>query len=264
MHDAYMSYWSAGYQKIPSENVLLMTKIANYFAALHFNNVYLITDSKSSHFFKKMHWTNISTELDMLDPSLGGIWSLGKILSYKIAAERNSPFIHIDYDVILWNGIPEKIKHSEIFAQNDEPNAYQSYEIDLFLKNCPYTSHIKHIAQNSASNMGIFGGTNNNFIFSYATDALDLATNKQNYNFWTQFKGFDHTWNMATIVEQYFMVTMSHIMSQQITHLFDNGWPTKDDAKKQNYTHFMGDKDSTLIVNKLHNIANQYGISLKI
>jgi hypothetical protein len=264
MHDVYMSYWSAGYQKDPNENVLLLTKIANHIANKYFRNVYLITDSRSQHLFRKMQWAGVSTDLDLLNRDLGGIWSLGKIMAYKIAAEKRRPFIHLDYDVMLWNGMPKKISNAEVFAQNQEADSDHVYEIDKLLKNCTYKSYIAQIRQNDAANMGIFGGTNTNFIYTYANSALDFANHPQNYKFWTSFTEFSYTWNMATIVEQYFMVTMSHIMSQKITYLFDNGWPTDNEAKEQSYTHFMGDKDHPRLKEKIESIAAQNNLNLHI
>lgn len=267
MHDAYFSYWSAGYRKIPDYNYLLMQKISLAFAKRFFKNVHLITDSKSLPYLENMGWTSISTNLDGIDPALGGIWSLGKIYAFKIAAERGNPFIHIDYDAILWNGMPHKIAGAEIFAQNIEHDAYIGYEIKKFLKYCPDPSYISHIP-NVAVNMGIFGGTDIDFIKFYATEAIKLAENKANYDFWVSFKDFDFTWNMATIVEQYFLVTIATLRSKKITCLFDdkthNNQPSNNDAINYGYTHFMGDKDHKNFIPKLKQIAKDNCINIDI
>lgn len=267
MHDAYFSYWSAGYRKMPDYNYLLMQKISLAFAKKSFNKVHLITDSRSLPYLENMGWDSISTDLDSIDPSLGGIWSLGKIYAYKIAAERGSPFIHIDYDVILWNGMPYKIAGAEVFAQSREEDAYNSYEIKKFLEHCPDPSYISY-GRNIAVNMGIFGGTDMDFIKFYATEAIKLAENKTNYNFWTSFENFAWTWNMATIVEQYFLITIATLKSKKITCLFDsrenNGYPSNDMAFNIGYTHFMGDKDHKNFIPRLKQIAKDNCINIDI
>lgn len=264
MYDAYFSYWSAGYRKIPDAKYLLMQKIAHHFAKKYFNNVYLITDSVSLPYLKNMEWTDISTKLDNLDVSLGGIWSLGKIYTFKHAAEQGKPFVHIDYDVILWNGLPHKIWGAQTFAQNIESNSFEGYEVQKFIEECPYTSYIPLIKQKAAANMGIFGGTNLDFIHDYSLKAIEMAEDERNYKFWTKYDGFDCTWNMATIVEQYFLVTMSIFRSQKITYLFDNDWPTNDEAREAGYSHFMGDKNHTNFMATLEKIAKDNNISLDV
>jgi hypothetical protein len=266
MHDAYFSYWSAGYRKVPEYKYLLMQKIAHHFAKKYFNNVHLVTDSVSLPYLKKMEWTSVTTELDSLNPALGGIWSLGKIYAYKKAAEAGVPFIHIDYDVILWNGIPHKISNAEVFVQNEEPNSFENYEVEKFIENCPNVSYISQVKQNAAVNMGIFGGTNLNFIHDYCVRAIQISEDKNNYNFWTTFKNFYGDWHMATIVEQYFLVTMSIIRSQKITYLFEGGWPLNDNdkAKEYGYSHFMGDKQHKNFIPKLKQIAEDNCINIDI
>jgi hypothetical protein len=265
MHDAYFSYWSAGYRKIPDYNYLLMQKISLAFANKYFNRVHLVTDSRSLKYLENMEWTSVSTELDSLDPALGGIWSLGKIYAYKKAAEAGKPFIHIDYDVILWNGIPHKISNAEVFAQNQESNSYNYYELDKFLLNCPYLSYMSTIRQKSASNMGIFGGRNLNFLHDYSVKAIEIAEDKSNYDFWTTYTGFDYKWNMATIVEQYFLNTMSIIKSQKITYLFDDRRQfTNEVAREYGYSHFMGDKNHINFIARLKQIAKDNCINIDI
>jgi hypothetical protein len=258
--DAYFSYWGAGYKNKPNEVVLYLQKISNYFANKHFDNVYLITDSDSVNYFKNLPWTNISTELDSLDKKLGGVWSLGKILAYKIASEKNKPFIHIDYDVFLYNGLPEKLIGAEVFAQSDEWYAKTAYQIDLFLKDCPNTFFIPIFQQNSAANLGIFGGTNTAFINRYANEALNLATCKENYKFWTEYGKFDNYWAKATIVEQYFLVSLSILMSQKITFLFDTDQEISYRGQEYGYTHFMGQKDNPHMKTYLENYIREHNI----
>jgi hypothetical protein len=262
--DAYFSYWSAGYLKDPSENTLLATKISNYFANKYFNNVYLITDSKSINFFKKFQWTDISTNLDVLDPALGGIWSLGKILTYKIASEKKRPFIHIDLDAFLCNGLPQKLVDAEIFAQNEEKNIHLGYEIYKFAKNCPNISCIEIIQQQNAANTGIFGGTDSDFIYYYANEAIKLAQCKENYKFWTTFNEFHSSWNMAVIVEQYFLVTLSHLMSKKIEFLLEEKYDSckfthwLDDGF--GYIHLMGGKENKDIKIYLDSLMDKFNI----
>jgi hypothetical protein len=147
-------------------------------------------------------------------------------------------------------------------VQNEEPYSYEIYEIDKFIKHCPNSGPIPLIKQKAAVNMGIFGGTNLKFIHDYCAKAIEIAEDKNNYNFWTTFTEFNATWSMATIVEQYLLTTMSIINSQKITYLFDSGWPSSEEGKECGYSHFMGDKNHKNFIPRLQQIAKDNCINI--
>ena len=79
----YMSYWSGGYQNIPSELIINLHKLSSYFLRNFFGEVHFITDSKSIEYFKNIPWSSISTELDEINPEYGKVWSISKLYTSK-------------------------------------------------------------------------------------------------------------------------------------------------------------------------------------
>lgn len=268
-HDAYMSYWHGGYQQTPDETVLKLHKICNYFLNKHFLNVHLITDSNSINFFKDLNWTSVSTDLDCLEKykelskDKSGIWSLGKVLAYQIASKKNKPFVHVDYDVVLWKGLPKYILDAEVFSQCEEDWAYTEYDIPGFLKNCPFPYAINNIKKFKGANMGIFGGKNLEFISKYAEDAFNLATDNRNFNFFKSHL-LKNDFSKACIIEQYYLACFAHKENIKITY-FGN-WDEEISnwfvchENKGGFSHFMRMKEKEVFKSCLNNILDKYKI----
>ena len=118
---AYYSYWAKGYRSKVDQFYLDMNKLSAHFAKKNYGEIHLITDSESVDSFKDIaNWNSISTELDSLPEKYSHVWSLGKLLTFKIAAERGHHFIHIDADVIVWEKLPNFIDKADIFCQSRE------------------------------------------------------------------------------------------------------------------------------------------------
>ena len=186
----YMSYWCGGYRKQPSEMILLMHKIACYFAKQHYGECHLITDNKGSDYFKNCNYSSIITlkEFDDFPKEYDGQpWSYGKIVAYKYLASKKIHFLHLDYDVFLFKRLPEFIEKAKVFAQSEEPNAIYYYEVDKFLKLCNNPYLIKKAKPTNAANCGIFGGSDFDFIYKYASSSIEMILDKDNKKAWTDF-----------------------------------------------------------------------------
>ena len=84
---AYYSYWSKGYISQVDDFYLDMSKLSAFYAKKNYGEIHLVTDSVSVDSLKNIaDWTSISTELDSLPKEYSHVWSLGKILTFKIAA----------------------------------------------------------------------------------------------------------------------------------------------------------------------------------
>jgi hypothetical protein len=167
----------------------------------------LVTDDKG----KKILIDNIGLEFEFVSKELNSIssyhqnwWALGKIIAYKC---QKSPFIHIDQDVILWKKIPENIEKSDVFTQSIEyvgehDHFYAPRRFDE-LKSAggwvpeEILEYLRSPYPHSASNCGIFGGNNIQFIQHYANNAIKFVTDPYNITKW------EPRWEDNVLMEQY-------------------------------------------------------------
>lgn len=240
---AYYSYWSKGYRKKPDEFYLNMTKLSAYFAKKNYKEIHLITDSESYEDFNKIvKWDSISTDLDILPEKYSHVWSLGKILCFKIAAERNDHFIHIDSDVIIWERLPDFIDKADIFCQSREGHVSEWKSINSLysLKNKYYISN--EIKPYISPNCGIIGGKDLEFIYKYASTALNLVLDKENADFWIK-DNLNH-FEKAVLAEQYYLAICAEKFNKYITYLLLDG--SEEECKHKKYTHLLGAKNDPL------------------
>ena len=105
------------------------------------------------------------------------MWALAKIKAYQSIKE---PFIHVDGDVFIWTKIDESLRDHELIVRNEETTTdyYGKMWRDIrhAISYMPeemkrYDLHI----DNKAYNMGIFGGTDIDFIQRYTYKAFDFV-----------------------------------------------------------------------------------------
>lgn len=258
---AYLSYSSKSYKKGIDQNTINLHKICFYHLRRHFKEVNFITDSYSKNFFSDIPWTNICTELDSLPEEYRLVWSLSKIKAYEIIAKKGEPFIHVDSDVFLWQPLKKVLLESGVFVQCPENIIDHGYEIKKFIKNCPDKSIFHHIQYPMESyNMGIFGGTDLNFILEYSQRAQDFIFSKKNQSFWLEFNEYENSWSKAVLAEQYFLKGFSVYKDKKIECLFPK-WPSEEEAASIGYTHLMLAKSLFNIQTKLGSLAEEYSKS---
>lgn len=97
-------------------------------------------------------------------------WVMRKICSY---AHAEGPFVHVDGDAFLWNGLPGHLQNKPVIAQNSQ-NGFQCYRIaagqlqeagialPVFMGEEP--------AEFEAVNMGVTGGTDDAFFKDYVRE----------------------------------------------------------------------------------------------
>lgn len=268
----YMSYWSGGYQKTPSQYIVDLHKLAAHYATTHYGEVTLITDSKSKHLFESKPFTNITTDLDIFNDTKNLNWALGKLYAYKIIAEKREPFLHIDYDVLLINPIQNQYEKQDIIFQSLECHAYSHYNLELF-----YSSLQKDIAEkygfeipdetHRACNMGIFGCFNNyDFVIDYAENALQFSLEekvKDTYEIMYKYR----TWSPATITEQYYLWLLAKKQNVLLTSYLTSNDETREtliktdvEAHDKGYIHLMGFKGREQIVAKVYQKLREFSL----
>lgn len=255
----YMSFWSNSYKDPNSTDIKNLHKLSAFFLKKNFGEVHFITDQCGAEIFKDIPWTTVSTELNSIDKSYNLVWSISKLYAYRSIAQKGVPFVHVDYDVILWEGLHEKILNAEIFAQSPENAVLYFYELDKLRDNCPSLYDIKNYFTENASNVGVFGGHDLEFIQNYAQSAIDFVMDPDNYDFWINYNGFkNQSWAKAVIAEQYYLSIMAKKYNKTIEYIFPNGWPSDQEANEKKYTHLMGMKASPEAMEKVQKLVYKY------
>ena len=124
-----------------------------------------------------MPYTDVIVSLECLNHYNPNLWALAKFKAYQSIKE---PFIHVDGDVFIWTKIDESLRDHELIVQNEETTTdyYGKMWRDIrhAISYMPeemkrYDLHI----DNKAYNMGIFGGTDIDFIQRYTYKAFDFV-----------------------------------------------------------------------------------------
>ncbi|TLU89427.1 hypothetical protein FEM55_22055 [Dyadobacter sediminis] len=86
-------------------------------------------------------------------------WVMRKMYSYSCA---DGPFVHVDGDAFLWNGLSDHLRQKPLIAQNSQ-NGFQCYQIaaeQLKEAGIPMPYFLNEgLEQYNAVNMGVIGGT---------------------------------------------------------------------------------------------------------
>jgi hypothetical protein len=261
----YMSYWSGGYQKLPSEYVVDLHKLSAFYALKHYGEITLITDSKSKSLFEDAPFTNITTDLDIFDGVTNKNWALGKLYAYKLLAQAREPFIHIDYDVFLMKPIAKEYENKSLLIQSLETDAFNHYQLEKFYSNIGENTEFespnsKHIAYN----MGIFGGTEYEFIEYYAQSALDFSLNPKNQKTFDVMHDY-RSWAPATITEQYYLWLLAKKNNIQVTSYLDGDDSSENakeileaDAEKKGYVHLLAAKNYSSVKKRVYETLAEF------
>jgi hypothetical protein len=231
--DVYMSYRCNNTP--PSKIVLDMHEISVHYVKKHYNNCNLITDSNTKKYLKNLPFTAISTELDEIKDIKSKNWAIGKLFAYRNISKKRKPFLHLDYDVFLKNKISENFLCLPVFTQNEEHSVWENstenslgfgYNTKDMLE-YDYSSHnlFTPSTEDRAYNLGIFGGTDYEFIEEYATKAINFTLDENNKK---MFEKLDKTYHsrVSIICEQYLLWNISKKENKTInTYLSGETWP---------------------------------------
>ena len=185
---AAMSHWSrpSRGQTMPLMELCLWA-LAAKFARQQFGKLVLYTDSNGAKLLVDILGIQVDElhlDLEHFAPPLQGAWSLGKIETYRLLAERGEPFCHVDGDVVLLKRPPQQLLAAPIFCQFSERHLHDVYPLHIIQPQFPkldptLESHMTRRMQN-AYNLGIVGGTDYDFFREYARGVLTAAHDFEN------------------------------------------------------------------------------------
>lgn len=239
MYKFYLSYWSGGYvtqfnkSKKPSQLLFLMNKLCAYLIKKHYGRVILLTDDYGKQYLENCGFDSIETEtLNQLNDDLSDDftqnWAIGKLYVYRELAKRNEPFLHVDYDVFLFNPLPEYALNQQVLVQSKEDshffsglsNAKTNYGLDIFEQYVEHRHEFPKIIDDSfcSYNVGVFGGTNLKFIESYANKAIKFTFDKKTKKLYRAL--FQRNKALpATFTEQYYLGVLAKKYNVPVTSL---------------------------------------------
>jgi hypothetical protein len=208
-------------------------------SAEHFKEVELVTDSEGWKVISKLNlpFTSVKTILDDIPEAYYGFWSLGKIYAY---AAQDKPFVHLDNDAILWDGLPEWAKEADIFVQNTEDKGWFEHSY------LPEINHANKVLRHFPPNwgiskeaycLGIFGGTDLETIQEYTKEALKFVFHKYNKYGWDSI---ENKGSYCIVFEQYIMTCIAEHRKVDVTY-FDK-YLDKQKLESYGYTHIWGAK----------------------
>lgn len=263
----YHSYWSKGYQGSPSNYLIDLHNLSAYLAKKQYGEIHLITDTEGKKHLKDIGYASISTTLDELPENYGPVWSLGKLKAYNQIANKGDPFMHIDFDVLLWKQFSESFLTSPVFAERLETNVDWRYNVTNFNIECPEKHDLKTLVKDGAINAGIFGGNNLNLIFNATKRSIDFVLDPKNKEFMTstEVKINVPNWSRATIAEQLYLYQYCLMNNQEInflikTSVFEN---QEKECVELGYTHLWGLKNQLEIKQKIHKRMEEFNLKSK-
>ena len=153
----------------------------------HYDEVELYTDSVGYHILievLQLPYTKTHVIFDDFQ-CLPHHWALSKIKTYSLQTE---PFLHIDGDIYLPRPLPERVLNAPLVAQNREiGTTYYRRMMDLGVLKHPSIILPKYIENTiredsiASYNMGVFGGTDLDFIQKYCKEVFNfMETNEMN------------------------------------------------------------------------------------
>ena len=236
--DIIFSYWKTGHRKFTSLEVAAMS---NHLAKQHGHKTYLYADKSGLELFKNIEYDyRIEMDEKILSKLPASVWSLGKLLAIS---QHRAPFLHIDFDLMLFNDIPPEnlsqdflCAHPEYWFEFDG-NSYHKHSAKLniiaprpYSHNCCIVGGNKYTEINSAAETII-----NYCIENNAEIEIDCEKYKTKL-----------TWLMPSLFEQTFFVNLvkNKLNIDKIPVVFDeiniNNLYKK--FKISNIIHLWGDK----------------------
>jgi len=114
------------------EELLDALLLSSSISAKHFDKVELYCDTEAAKLIKedgRIFPFDIIICLDELQWINGLLWAYSKVYVYSLQKE---PFLHIDIDAILWDGLPPKLSTQKFIFQQKEPLAGYVYYNEIY------------------------------------------------------------------------------------------------------------------------------------
>jgi len=217
----------------------------------HYDDLHLYTDSYGISIlidYLDLPYKTIHNHYDHINHYDKSLWALAKILTFS---SQEEPFIHVDGDIFIWDKFSPLLENADLLAQNVEfGTSYYKTQMNGVRKNMSSipTFLEKELNKESISsyNMGLFGGSDIDFIKRYCSNALGVIDN--NYPPGCKYGA---SINFNILFEQVLFSVLSNIEGKTVTCLYpgdygDRGYTVNDFCDftavpyRLKYLHLLG------------------------
>lgn len=253
-YDAVFTFWTRPYKNrsrgyggfLTQKDFLTSWGLSVSLARRYFRRVKLVTDSAMKEIFPlplMRMFDSISYELDSISDNVpSGLWAYGKLKAY---AAQHKPFIHLDNDVFLWNGLPKRLQYQNVVIQNIERTewAKKYYRLGVDLIHDHIDADV--FLPEGGYNVGIFGGDDLSLIHGYAYRIMDLVDKAADAKQWFSINP-NHMTPCMVALEQGGL--MAQCLRESITpvsmlndmDLFSSDSIRERETREAHYTHLCG------------------------
>lgn len=244
---------------ISFRDCLFSTALSVIVAREHFDQVEMYTTSEWKFLFQKLGFpfTGYNTSLDKLSFSKY-FWAFSKINTYSL---QEQPFIHIDNDVFLYSGLPERFLKKDFWFQHRErfskPGYWYYLPLLRIFQKAPHQPNI-HFIDDYAYNCGICGGKDGKLFREHRELSEEYIFHPNNQEFlFEKFKPMLIHQNL--LHEQYFLA--SQIAYRRVrgrVGVLSDDWKNINRAGFR-YTHLWGcSKKAIGVSQKLRERVKQF------
>jgi hypothetical protein len=189
----------------------------------YYSNVELVTDDLGKFILidkLKLPYTRVNTDLNRINNYNAGLWALGKIYAYSL---QESPFLHVDSDIFIWNAFDDRIINAPLTAQNKENQSLDyTQTFNEICRRFPYVpDYLKELEGRQyvfCSNAGILGGTDIGFFKTY-TNEIFRFINENSDCIEENIAGMNTAY-INVIYEQVIFSQFAQKSNKEITFLF--------------------------------------------
>ena len=241
-YDEQILYGDQHFDSSKIHRLVKLHELSVLLALKNYGNITLITNPRGQELLEHLPYTKIELfdeyineiqrETYPLIKEYPNIWSLTKIIAYNQIANKNTPFLFIDYDVFLFSKLPDEFLNADIGCQEIEFNgALQPYYgLNNFLTFCNekfiYSPDYFH-----SCNMGILWVKDLEFIKFYTKEFFKILSHPDNENMW---KNYPNT----CFIEQHYFAQCAKYKNIEPKTLLGLGISPYD----LNYVHLLGDQ----------------------
>jgi menaquinone-dependent protoporphyrinogen IX oxidase len=147
---------------------------------VYYDVVELITDAAGKSLLidqLRLPYTRTDIVLDDINKYNPEWWAIGKIYAFSM---QETPFIHVDGDVFIWDKFPERLERGALIAQNLEHDfSFYRKVMEVLLENNSYIppAILNNYQQGlylDAYNAGVIGGNNIAFFQEYVKEVFQF------------------------------------------------------------------------------------------
>jgi hypothetical protein len=224
----------------------------------HFKGTRLVTDRVGAEMLVDavgLDFDDVRLDLSEIDYCDSDWWNLGKVQAYRV---QDEPFVHIDNDVFLWNGLPERLVKADVLAQcpehfTDVSDYYRLDELEA-LRRYPYGWLPKEVewcrslygVHQLSLNTGIYGGRRVDFIQYCAELMFEMLEHRGNKDAMALIDdkatvaGLLEMFLPAACLEYHAVRRHSPFRAVEVATLFDSAEQAYIEGVAKSYTHVIG------------------------